>query len=314
MPYCINIGELSNIFAVPSIVADKYIKLSGAVQLKVLLVALNNNPSKIEAEAIAEKLSISVADVTDALNYWEECGILVNTDSTAPTDTVVDKKAETKKKILKPQTEKPSRQEIIKRGSESPDIAFLLREAQLKFGRTLRQNESSILLWLYDDEGLSTPIILTLLNFAVSEGKATVGFIERTALNWIKNGVDTVEAAEKEIAIHNQKKSAWNKVVAAMGIDKRMPSTKESEYAYKWVEEYGFDNTMLHLAYEACVDSANKFSMQYINKILENWHKNGVKTPDDVKTLNDSAKKKETKSNDSFDLESYQKMLETLPE
>ena len=50
MPYCINIGELSNTFSVPSRVADKLIKLSGAVQLKVLLVALNGNPANIVPE------------------------------------------------------------------------------------------------------------------------------------------------------------------------------------------------------------------------------------------------------------------------
>lgn len=314
MPYCINIGELSNTFSVPSRVADKLIKLSGAVQLKVLLVALNHNPANIIPEDIAEKLSISIPDVTDALNYWVDSGVLTNTDISATKNEGSSEKTEPKRMVAKPQIEKPSREDVTKRGAESPEIAFLFREAQLKFGRFLRPTESSTLLWLHDDEGFSVPLILILLSFAVNEGKPTTGFIERTAINWIKNGVDTVEAAEQAIAVHNAKKSAWNKVMSAFGIDKRMPSSKEADYAYKWINEYGFDGTILHLAYEACVDSAGKFSMQYINKILENWHKNGVKTPDDVKALNDASKKTETKPKDSFDLDSYQKMLETLPE
>ena len=314
MPYCINIGELSNTFSVPSRVADKLIKLSGAVQLKVLLVALNQNPANIVPEDIAEKLSISIPDVTDALNYWADCGILTNTDPSAVNTQTTSEKAEPKRIIANVGPDKPSREDIIKRGTESPEIAFLLREAQLKFGRTLRPNEQSTLLWLHDDEGFSVPLILILLSFAVNEGKATTGFIERTAVNWIKNGVDSVESAENAIATHNAKKSAWNKVMTAFGIDKRMPSTKEADYAYKWINEYGFDNAILRLAYEACVDTLGKFTMQYVNKILENWHKNGVKTPDDVKALNENAKKPETKTKDSFDLDRYQKMLEKLPE
>ncbi len=314
MPYCINIGELSNTFSVPSRVADKLIKLSGAVQLKVLLVALNQNPANIVPEDIAEKLSISIPDVTDALNYWADCGILTNTDPSAVNTQTTSEKDEPKRIIANVGPDKPSREDIIKRGTESPEIAFLLREAQLKFGRTLRPNEQSTLLWLHDDEGFSVPLILILLSFAVNEGKATTGFIERTAVNWIKNGVDSVESAENAIAAHNAKKSAWNKVMTAFGIDKRMPSTKEADYAYKWINEYGFDNAILRLAYEACVDTLGKFTMQYVNKILENWHKNGVKTPDDVKALNENAKKSETKTKDSFDLDRYQKMLEKLPE
>ncbi len=312
MPYCINIGELSNTFTVPSRVADKLIKLSGAVQLKVLLVALNTNPANIVPENIAEKLSISVPDVTDALNYWVENGILTNGESTQK--IVEAKKATPKKVVAKAPADKPSREQVIKRGNEAPEIAFLLREAQLKLGRPLRPNESSTLLWLYDDEGFTVSIILLLISFAVNEGKPTIGFIERTALNWINKGIHTVDAAEKEITKHNAKKSAWNKITSAMGLDKRMPSTKEAELAYKWVEDYGYDTDMLRLAYEACVDSTNKFSMQYINKIIENWHKNGVKTAKDVEEINSSNKKADSNKKDSFNLDSYQKMLETLPE
>ncbi len=315
MPYSINIGELSNMFAVPSRVADKLIKLSGAIQLKVLLIALNGNPAEIEAKAIAEKLGISDIDVTDALNYWVECGILANSD-TLKTDTPEPKKAEpTPKKATKVEIVKPSREDVLKRGKESTEITFLLREAQLKFGRPLRQNESSTLLWLYDDEGFSVPMILQLISFCVNEGKANIGFIERTALAWIKNGVTTIEDAEKQISMHQAKKSAWSKVCSAMGIDSRMPSSKETELAYKWVEEYGYDNTMLRLAYETCVDSSAKFSMSYISKVIDNWHKNGAKTPEDVATLNDRRKPSATtKPKDSFNLDDYQKSLEELPE
>ena len=315
MPYSINIGELSNMFAVPSRVADKLIKLSGAIQLKVLLIALNGNPAKIEATAIAQKLGISDIDVTDALNYWVECGILANAEM-PNTNAVEQKKADTApKKITKVEIVKPSREEVLKRGNESTEISFMLREAQLKFGRPLRQNESSTLLWLYDNEGFSVPIILQLISFSVNEGKANIGFIERTALAWIKSGVTTIEDAEKQIAMHQAKKSAWGKVSKAMGIDSRMPSSKEAELAYKWVEEYGYDNAMLRLAYEACVDSSAKFSMNYVSKIIDNWYKNGAKTPDDVSALNEHRKATATpKAKDSFDLEGYQKSLEELPE
>lgn len=315
MPYTINIGELSHMFAVPSRVADKLIKLSGAIQLKVLLIALNSNPAKIEAKKIADKLGISDIDVTDALNYWVECGILTNAEL-PNTDVLITNTAEVKpKKAAKIEIVKPNREEVLKRGKESTEITFLLREAQLKFGRPLRQNESSTLLWLYDNEGFSVPIILQLISFSVNEGKANIGFIERTALGWIKDGVTTIEDAEKQIAMHQAKKSAWGKVCSAMGIDNRMPSSKEAELAFKWVEEYGYDNAMLRLAYESCVDSAAKFSMNYVSKIIDNWYKNDAKTPDDVANINERRKPSTTtKPKDSFNLDDYQKSLEELPE
>lgn len=313
MPYSINPAELSELFAVPARVADRLIKLSGAIQLKVLLVALRQGAQRIEPEAIAEKLSISTPDVTDALNYWVECGILQNAEMPADIQPNIEKPE--KKKTIKIEIEKPDRNEVVKRGNESPEVAFMFREAQLKLGRPLRPNESSTLLWLHDSEGFTVPIILLLITFAVNEGKPNVGFIERTALSWIKDEVTTVDQAEKKIADHHARKSAWGRLCSAMGIENRMPSTKEAEYAYKWTEEYGYNNEILRLAYDTCVDSAGKFSLAYISKIIENWHKNGVKTTDDINKLNEGKNTKETKKKtDSFDLDSYNKSLDELPE
>ena len=77
MSYKINLEALSGIYALPSVVADKHIKLSGAIQLKVLLLGLKN-PADINEQDIADFLSVPLPDVVDALNYWADLGVLSN--------------------------------------------------------------------------------------------------------------------------------------------------------------------------------------------------------------------------------------------
>lgn len=205
---------------------------------------------------------------------------------------------------------KPSREEVIKRGGESEEIAFLLREAQMKFGRGLRANESSTLVWLHDDEGMNTAVILMLIEFAKSGDRCNIGYIEKTALSWINDGVTTLSEAEEKICQIHAGRSAWKLVSGAMGIDRR-PSDKELITARRWVDEWCFAKDMLRAAYNKCVDSTGKFSMHYINKILEGWHKNGLKTLDDVEN---SDVKKEKKPKDSsfagYDLSKVEEMLQ----
>ena len=229
MGYSINPIEYSSAFTIPSSIVEKHIKLSGATQLKVLLIALKNIASSIDVKSISNTLNISEPDVIDALNYWVDMGVLLN--DTKPDIPKQNTKIEPKKAV-RAQLIKPSREEVIRRGAEDERIAFLLREAQFKFARPLRANESSTLVWLHDDEGLDVSVILILIAFAVNEGKATIGFIEKTAVNWINNGVNNVEDAEKEINRYFENKNAWNSIRKITGIDKRKPTEKEEKLIF----------------------------------------------------------------------------------
>ena len=76
MSYSINLGSWQSIFAVPSDVVDKHLKLAGGAQLKVLLWVLRHAGSPFEAEAVGEALNMHPADVKDAMQYWVETGLL----------------------------------------------------------------------------------------------------------------------------------------------------------------------------------------------------------------------------------------------
>ena len=313
MGYTINPTEYSSAFTIPSSVVEKHIKLSGATQLKVLLVALKNIAIGINPEAISNTLNMSIPDVIDALNYWVNLGVLLNEENKSIPQV---KEAEYKpKKAVKAQVIKPSREEVIRRGAEDANIAFLLREAEFKFCRTLRPNESSSLLWLHDDQGIDISVILILISFAVMEGRATVSFIEKTAAAWIDSGVETVEDAEREINKYFENKNAWNSVRKITGIDKRQPTAKESAMVHKWFYEFMFDEAIIKLAYEKCADSTTKVIFGYMDKILIDWHKNGVKTKEDVAAL--EQKPVNTKPNEKmavYDLDLYNDKLNQLPD
>lgn len=307
MEYQVNPAKLGAVFMLPCEVVDKHIKLVSAVQLKVLLWSMRNLSTGITAEKISEALGLPVVDIADALLYWTESGVLLQNGAQAPSEQS-EKKVETKKAVT---VSKPGRDEVVKRGNESEEIAFLLREAQMKFGRNLRQSEASTLVWLADDEGMNIAVILMLIEYAKAQGKCTVGFIERTAIEWINDGVNTLSGAEDKICRMEARDSAWGKVCSAMGLERRRPSKKELDMAVKWVDEWNFSNEMLRIAYDKCVDATSKFSMSYVSKILEGWHKNGVDTPEKAEAEQPEKMKKNGKKESyaGYDLSEIEQML-----
>ncbi|MBQ2933027.1 MAG: DnaD domain protein [Clostridia bacterium] len=299
MTYNINPAIFGNTYAVPSVVADKYLKIATHTQLKVLLYFMRNISEGIAPQKIADALSLPLSEVDDALLFWQQRDILVG---------IAPKEKETKTVILN--SDLPSRADVIKRGLEDKQLMFLLREAQLKFGRNLKQNESQLLVSLYDDHGMDVSVILLLLGYAAREGKCNLSFVKKTAAYWINQGVENITDAESIIAESAKQNLAWNIVQSAFGIERRNPSTKEAELANLWVNEWKISKELLKLAYDACVDAKTKLSMPYVAKIIESWHKDGITKPEQL-TQQKSKNKKATPKTDyaGYDLDLFEKML-----
>lgn len=299
MNYTLNVAALGNAFMVPSVVADKYLKIATHTQLKVLLVLMRNISEGIDPQKIADALSLPLGEIEDALVFWQQRDILIGT---AP------KEPEQKTVIINSQM--PTRADVIKRGLEDERLMFLLREAQLKFGRNLKQNESSLLVSLYDDHGMDASVILLLLGYAAREGKCNISFVKKTAAYWLSQGVETVMDAEHLIADAAKQNLAWSLVQNAFGIEKRNPSAKELEYSNLWINEWKMSADMLKAAYDACVDVKTKLSMPYVAKIIEAWHKDGITTPEQITAQNKKSKKLSSKTDYAgYDLDLFEKML-----
>lgn len=303
MYYFLNPKNLSSVFTVPCSVSDKYLKLCTETQLKVLIYFLRNLSNTPSAKDIAEFLSLPESEALDALNFWTSVGILMSDSNKAQTAP--------EKPTAVVRAEKPSRNDVARRGLEDKKIMFLLREAQLKFGRNLKTNETSTLVWLYDDIGMDISLILMAIQFAINEGRPNISYIEKTAIAWANKGIETVLEAEAEIAEIARRKTAWGIVEAAFGIEKRQPSEKELTLSFKWVNEWGFSREILKAAYDACIDSKSKISMPYIDKILESWHKDNIKNVSDIaeKQSKKSQKVNNNSNSTTYDINLFEEML-----
>ena len=298
MNYTLNTTVFGNTFAVPSVVADKYLKIATQNSLKVLLYFMRNISEGINPQKISDELALPLSEVDDALLFWSQCGIL---------NSEVAKEPEPKTVIIG--SDLPSRADVIRRGLEDKQLMFLLREAQLKFGRNLKQNESQLLVSLYDDYGMDPSVILLLLSYAAKEGKCNLSFVKKTATYWLSQGVETVIDAEALISVMLKQNLAWGVVQNTFGIERRNPSEKELNLANLWINEWKINGDMLKAAYDACVDAKSKFSMPYIAKIIESWHKDGITTREQLSDKKQSSNQKGKNDYAGYDLDLFEKML-----
>lgn len=307
MNYFADFKFFQEAFQLPKAVGEKYLKLATPIQLKVLLYVLSHLSSDPSEKEVSEFLSIPESETEDALKFWESTGILVS--KIAPASKPEEEKSQ--KKIVRKAVIKPSKEEVVQRGLESEQLRLLLREAEEKFSRPLQFSEISTLVWLYDNQGMDTSLILMLIEYAKQENKCNIGFIERTAIEWLNNDITDISSAEKYLRGINEKKTAWKIVESSFGIEPRLPSKKELDYSKLWVVDYGFKQDILREAYERCVDAKSKFLIGYVATILKSWHNKGYSTLEQI--LEGEEKEKQNKDKPSqmatYNIEDLKKLI-----
>lgn len=296
MSYLVNPGAWQKMFAVPSEIVDKHIRLAGSLQLKVLLVILRYSAEGIDAEKISEILKTDKADVSDAMHYWAENGILFESGEAPKAfpepekrETAAAAAAETKKEELPKRAEpqrkmplpeiKPDIEQIASRCEECPELRYLYSEAQIKLGRTIGYDGQASLLMLHDNYGLPVEVILMIIGYCMSIDKKAMSYILKVGKSWAEKEIDTLEKAESEIARLSAMKTLWVKFKSLTGIPNPLPTAKQRDYLVKWNTVWGFSCDMIYLAYEEMVDHTEKISFPYMDKILESWRENGITTP-----------------------------------
>lgn len=320
-PHC-----YSAMFAVPASVADEYLTQASLEELKVLLWIFRNQSSGISVDALTGALGISADNVLCALDFWVSKGILqfqdergnvrfipkahaqkpaeekkVNSPAPAP---VVSKKAPTTETEV-PVLPKPTMEQIAARMQEDATVRSLMTQAQQILGRTIGLDMQTTLLTLFDTYGLQKEVILTLLQHLAEQGRASTANIAKIGKIWFSREIETLDDANAYIQRISAVEKLFGELKTVTGISTPRPTQKQSEYLLSWMD-MGFSLEMLVRAYEETAERTGKISFNYMDRILKNWHNDGIKTPQDIENARKQTamvKQKNTEQESSFDLD-----------
>ncbi|MDR1630518.1 MAG: DnaD domain protein [Oscillospiraceae bacterium] len=295
--YQVNPASFGSVFVMPAEVVDKHLRLAGSVQLKVLLWFYRHAAACAEIDELVNFIGLPKADVFDALQYWVDCGLLIKQGEallpqavTPPPGTKEEapEPAEEKKRESLPEIPliKPTMRQVAARMGECAEVRSLFLEAQNILGRTIGFDAQSALLMLHDHYGLPAPVILMLCEYARSHNKQNaMNYILKLGKDWAEREIDTFEKATEQLSRLETANAAWNRLKVLAGIATPLPTTKQQSYLSVWVGDWGFSVDMIYAAYEEMAEKTGGLSFNYINKILQNWHTLGLKTPAEVEAF-----------------------------
>ena len=290
--------------AVPVYFIENCLNNASGSFLKVYLYTLNLASKGIDADtqSIATALDMLESDVIQAINYWKTTGMIVEDSGiiefcNKPFIDIPKDNSFEETTLNQSQSEEKKHYDSIEIASHiSSDSALseMVILSQELLAKTLTTTELETLYWLYDGLGFCAESILLILDYCISRDKKSIRYIEKVAIAWHEKGILTPEDIMDNISKEEEKNTLVYKIRKAMGIADRPLSNAEEEFFSKWCDEYNTPEEMIMLAYEHCLLNTSKLSLPYMDKIIERWHSQGIKTRADAEEDNKRHKTKKT--------------------
>lgn len=271
--YVWNDGDLNNLLVLPGEVAD-CLSSAGAEQLRVLLW-FSRRGTDFDVAACAAALGMSEPECVGCLNYWVEKGIL-------RCDGAVAASAEPAPvKQARPAAVKPLWKEVLAYQQEHKEFNAFLQEVSARLGRPLNHGDNATLLYLITTAGLSQASVLMATAYAVSIDKASMRYIESLVLGWADEDIITPEQVDEKIRDLTETRASADKVEKVLALPRPLNAT-QAKTAHKWLTVWCFNDAMLQHAQTLTLENCDKFSVAYMDKILERWHAEGIHSPDRI--------------------------------
>ena len=183
-----------------------------------------------------------------------------------------------------------SEQDVLQAMDTDVDFRGLYGEVQRLLGRSLNTEELKILLGFVRYLGLPADVISVLVCYCKERARQrgssrnpSLRAIEKEAYFWAERGIDTVEEAAAFISAQNIRNSRMHRLMEQLQIRGRALTQAEERYAQSWLD-MGLEDGLIAMAYERTCLNTGGLNWAYMNKILQRWKEQGLRTLEDVQS------------------------------
>lgn len=264
---------------------------ASAAELRVLFI-LKEMGEAMDGKSVAALAALSEEDAQDALSFWRGAGALVAEDAAQTAQEKIRKAA--KKPTASADKLSPYSPEEASVLIEKENLASFIELCQQTYGKVLCPSDIEMLLGLHDQLQLDCEYICLLVAFCVENGRKPMRYIEKVAFSLYDRGILTVDALNDYIEKKHRQDSREGKLRRMFGIGDRALSKKEDECFLRWCEEYGYDDSVIELAFDVTVNAVGRASVPYADKILRRWHEAGGKNIFEIQELMEKDKENRT--------------------
>ena len=296
---------------IDNIFINDYMPQAEGTYVKVYLMGYKCARDRLDFnnETLAKNLKLPLADVLNAWNYWESEGIVIKHETDDEYNYAVEfvnLKQYYMDKVYKhirnvDDKNKYVNNEQLISTAKNPEIKTMMEEIEDMLGRPLKISEKQkIITWL--NKYKTKPDLMTqAFSYCVNNKKVKrFSYIESVVSAWYDAGVVDLDTMVDYLEKRNDRFSDYSRISKALGFNRTLTEA-EMRTIDRWIDEWDFSMEMVL----RCLDNSTKINnpnLNYFDKILSEWHKNGFKTIEDLKSdiKPEKTKKEGSKAKNKF--------------
>ena len=183
-----------------------------------------------------------------------------------------------------------SERDVLEAMDGDVDFRSLYGEVQRLLGRSLNTEELKILLGFVRYLGMTPELVSVLVCYCKERARnrgslrnPSLRTIEKEAYAWAERGIDSVEDAAAFIQAQNVRNSRLQRLMNLLQIRGRNLTAAEERYAQSWLD-MDLSEELISMAYERTCLNTGGLNWAYMNKILQRWHEQGLRTAEDYRS------------------------------
>lgn len=255
--------------------SEAFLKCESLNEIKLLML-LSYDRALCDGDDImlAEQLGITQSEFEEAVSSLKDKGLLEK-EKLAPSSTSKNMSGEEISKVL----------------NQSSPLKTLIDECQMMCSKVFTPTDISKLLSLNTVLGLDADTIYMLFLYqnqkleAVGK-KVSVSYVEKSAYSLYNQGIRNIEQLQLYINQTEKKNSIKYKLSKLFGMGERAFTKKEKTFFDKWLLEWEMPFELVEGAFEIAVDNTGRPSLEYMSKILSDWHASGIRTVEGAEKAN----------------------------
>jgi len=296
---------------IENIFIDVYMPMANGTFVQVYLLgykyACDREVNKnITNQTIANNLNIPLSDVLSAWDFWEEKKIIkkIPLSQDNPWDysieflnlkqLYIDNNYKSLQAIREEDFEDDpsysvSTKDLVE-ANKVPEIRQMFTEINKIINRSLVPNEKIQILEWFHNYNIDPPLVIKAYSYCrYKKNIKNVNYVAGVLRNWYDLNICTVEQLQEYLASQGERYGLYGRVFKAMGFGYREPSEIEMKIIDRWVDSYGFTIDIILKACENCSKTSNP-NLNYIDSILSDWYKKGVKSLVDIPSAPENKK------------------------
>jgi DnaD/phage-associated family protein len=296
---------------IENIFINDYMPQADGTYVKVYLMGYKYAKDRLDFnnETLSKNLNLPLSDVLNAWNYWENEGIIIKHETDDEYNYIVEfvnlKQfyVDNVYKHIRNVNDKNSYVDNDKliSAARNPEIKTMMEEIEDMLGRPLKVSEKQkIITWL-NKYKTKPNMMIQAFSYSVNNKKIKrFNYIESVVSAWYDAGVVDLDTMVEYLEKRNDRFSAYSRISKALGFNRTLTEA-EMRTIDRWIDEWDFSMEMIL----KCLDNSTKINnpnLNYFDKILSDWYKNGFKTIEDLKNDKkpEKTKKETSKSKNKF--------------